>query len=194
MAVDYLSYEAMLAAKDTAKYTYWIMIGTWVAGIATSLAVIITLYVTANQKRVKLRFDISEKVMVSALAHLGDSEPKGISFQITNISDIPVLVNKLGLSYKTLPWKKGGYWFLKLDPHPYSDTLPKRLEQGEVCHLWLPLDERNDDWYAYLSNIISKAGKKPEQMRVVVTTSYGKSPSFKFSPQIIEKLKSAQIS
>ncbi|HCW3074989.1 TPA: hypothetical protein ACI4K1_001985 [Enterobacter roggenkampii] len=194
MAVDYLAYETLLAAKDTASYTYWIMIGTWIAGIATSLAVIITLYVTINQKRVRLLFDISERIMVGGLSHLSGGDPKGVSFQITNVSDIPVLISKLGLSHKTLPWRKAKYWFLKLDPHPFSDPLPKRLEQGEVCSLWLPLDSRDDDWYAYLSEIISKAGKKPHQMRVVVTTSYGKSPRFKFSSQIIDKLNAAQSS
>ncbi|EOJ9253605.1 hypothetical protein [Klebsiella michiganensis] len=192
MAVDYLSYETLLAAKDTARYTYWIMIGTWIAGIATSLAVIITLYVTLNQKRVRLRFDISEKIVVGGLSHLIGGDPKGVSIQITNVSDIPVLINKLGLSCKKLPWQEEMYWFLKLDRHPYSDSLPKRLEQGEVCSLWLPLDERDDDWYAYLADIISKAGKQPEQMRVVITTSYGKSPRFKFSPEIVKKLNSAK--
>ncbi|MGV4260951.1 hypothetical protein [Citrobacter freundii] len=194
MAVDYLSYETLLAAKDTARYTYWIMIGTWIAGIATSLAVIITLYVTINQKRVRLLFNISERIMIGGLSHLSGGDPKGVSFRITNVSDIPVLISQLGLTYKNLPWQKTEYWFLKLDPHPYSDSLPKRLEQGEVCSLWLPLNERDDDWYAYLADIISKAGKKPEQMRVVITTSYGKSPRFKLSPEIIKKLNSAKSS
>lgn len=194
MAVDYLSYETLLAAKDTARYTYWIMIGTWIAGIATSLAVIISLYVTLNQKRVRLRFDISERVMVGGLSHLSGGDPKGVSFQITNVSDFPVLISKLGLCCKTLPWQKEMYWFLKLEPHPYSDSVPKRIEQGEVCSLWLPLDEREDDWYAYLADVISKAGKKPEQMRIVITTSYGKSPRFKLSPEIIKKLNSAKSS
>lgn len=194
MAVDYISYETMKAARDTADFTFWIMIGTWVAGIATSFAVILTLYVTVNQKRVRLSCVVGEKIIVSPLHSFGDAESRGISFVITNKSNFPVQINHLGLRCKSYPWQEKKYWFLKIDKHPYGDSIPKKIEQGEQCHLWIPLDEREDDWYKYLSGIIYKAGRKPERMRIVVTTSFGKSPSFKLPKKILESLNTAQAS
>lgn len=191
MDSDLIALETMLAAKDTADFTFWIMIGTWVAGIATALAVIISLYVTVNQKRVRLRFDMSEKVVLSPLDSFGDSSPRGVSFKITNLSDFPVQINNLGLNCTSFPWQEKKYWYLKIDRNQLGDSLPKRIEQGEQCHLWIPLDDREEDWFQYLSKIISKANCKPEKMRIVVSTSFGKSPNFKFSRQILERLNAA---
>ncbi|WP_337026090.1 hypothetical protein [Pantoea eucrina] len=188
MDSDLIALETMLAAKDTADFTFWIVIGTWVAGIATALAVIISLYVTVNQKRVRLRFNMSEKVLLSPLTAFGDSSPRGVYFQITNLSDFPVQINNLGLSCASLPWLQKKYWHLIIKRNQLGDSLPKRIEQGEQCHLWIPLDDGQDDWFEYLSNIISEANCKPREMRLVVTTSFGKSPSFKFPKQILERL------
>lgn len=194
MDSDFIALETMLAAKETVVFTFWIMIGTWVAGIATALAVIISLYVTVNQKIVRLRFNVSEREILSPLSPFGDSSPRGVSFQITNLSDFPVQINHLGLQSKSLPWQEKKYWFLRVDGNQNGDTLPKRIEQGEECHLWIPLDNREEDWFEYLSKRISEANCKPEKMRVVVTTSFGRSPRFKFSKQILERLNAAGLS
>lgn len=191
MSVDYLAYKTMQVAQDTALYTYWIMIGTWLAGVATSAAVIITLYVTYNQKRVRLKFDVAEKVIVSQLSVVGDPNYKGVSFTITNLSTFPVTVSNLGLGNFRFPWQESKYWYLKIDSHPLSNQLPMKLEQGEQCHLWIPLDERRDDWYQYLSGIISKADLTPKKMRVLISTTFGRTSRFKFSKQILEKLNEA---
>ncbi|TDX18496.1 hypothetical protein EDF88_0982 [Buttiauxella sp. BIGb0552] len=192
MSVDYLAYETMQAAKETALYTYWIMLGTWLAGIATSAAVIITLYVTYNQKRVRLKFDVAERVVVSPLSVVGDANSTGISFTITNLSSFPVTVSKIGLGNFRFPWQESKYWFLKIDRHPLGNQLLMKIEQGEQCHLWIPLDDREDDWYKYLSEIISKADLTPNKMRVLISTTFGRTPRFKFSKQIQEKLNDAQ--
>ncbi|HIE5440267.1 TPA: hypothetical protein ACXNQ3_001380 [Serratia marcescens] len=188
MDSDLIALETMLMAKDTADFTFWIMIGTWVAGIATALAVIISLYVTINQKRVRLRFNVGEREVVSPLIPFGDSNPRGVFFQITNLSNFPVQVNHLGLRCSRLPWQDEKYWFLRIDKHAYGDSLPKRIEQGEQCNLWIPLDGQDNDWYKRTFKVISEANSKPEKMRVVVTTSFGKSPSFKFSKEILKRL------
>lgn len=192
MSFDYLAYKTLQAAQDTALYTYWIMLGTWLAGVATSAAVIITLYVTYNQKRVRLNFDVAERVVISPLSVVGDTNSKGISFTITNLSTFPVTLSKIGLGNFRFPWQESKYWFLKIDRHPLGNQLPMRLEQGEECHLWIPLDGREDDWYQYLAEIISKADLTPEKMRVLISTTFGRTPRFKFSEQILEKLNEAK--
>lgn len=194
MDSDLIALETMIAAKDTADFTFWIMIGTWVAGIATALAVTISLYVTVTQKLVRLRLDATERVIISPLEKFGDISPRGMSFKITNLSNFPVQINQIGLKAVGLPWEEKKYWFLDLGRQQQGDSLPKRIEQGEQCHLWMPLDDRQDDWFEYLSNIISEANSKPRKMRFVVTTSFGKSPSFKFTKQILERLNAVKKS
>lgn len=191
MDVNYIAYETMQATRETALFTYWIMLGTWLAGIATSAAVIITLYVTYNQKRVRLKCEVAERIMFSPLPSIGDVNQRGISFIITNLSTFPVTINKIGLGNFRLPWQKRQYWLLRVDGHACSDKLPIRIEEGEQCHYWISLDDRNEDWYQYLSGIISKAGLTPKKMRILITTSFGRTPRFKFSKQMQESLNQA---
>ncbi|PHM25770.1 hypothetical protein [Xenorhabdus budapestensis] len=44
MDTDLISFEAMIAAQQSAKWAYWAMFGTWFAGIATFFAVLVALF------------------------------------------------------------------------------------------------------------------------------------------------------
>ncbi|HAX9712339.1 hypothetical protein O3T12_18110 [Serratia marcescens] len=192
MNTDIIAFEQLLSAQEVARFTFWIMIGTWVAGVATSLAVMITLYVTYNQKRVRLSCDISEREIVGGLSSFFDDgqNDKGISFNITNNSVFPVTLSKVGMSNACFPWQKKKYFFLNIDIHQHSNKLPMKLESGEQCHFWIPLNEKGDEWFEYMAGVISSAGLTPNKMRIVVSTTFGGSPRFKYSNDILRKLNS----
>jgi hypothetical protein len=65
-----------------------------------------------------------------------------------------------------------------------------KLESGEQCHFWIPLNEKGDEWFEYMAGVISSAGLTPNEMRVVVSTTFGSSPRFKYSNDILRKLNS----
>ncbi|MGV3785335.1 hypothetical protein [Citrobacter freundii] len=194
MNADLISFETLQAAKETAAYTFWIMIGTWVAGVGTSAAVAVSLYVTITQRWCRLLFNLSEMVIISPLSVVGDPPERGLSFVITNLSSFPVSINNIGLKTVWRPWKETKYWYLDIVPHPFSQGLPTRLDPGEECKLWITLEGKNKDWFEYFSKIIAEAGKKPNHMKIVVSTSFGKSPSFKMPKWLIEKLNGIQAS
>ena len=45
MSPDYISYETLIAARESAYWAKLSMLGTWFSGVATLLAVITSLYI-----------------------------------------------------------------------------------------------------------------------------------------------------
>lgn len=66
MDTDLIAFETLIAAQETAKWTYWMMFATWFAGAATFSAVVLTLYI-ANRKPVPSLKITASNVIISPL-------------------------------------------------------------------------------------------------------------------------------
>ena len=75
------------------KIQLWNAIGTWVAGIATFCAVIVSLHLARRVEKVRLRTRVGIRQMFQ-----GDGTPgqELLEFHITNLGDRPVTVVSLG--------------------------------------------------------------------------------------------------
>ena len=66
------------------------VIGTWVAGLATFLAVITSLYLSRRAERVRLKIWVGIRVVVPGT---GAPRDEYVCFNVTNIGERPVVIN-----------------------------------------------------------------------------------------------------
>lgn len=91
---------------------FWGMIGNWFTGLGTFLAVIVSLYLSTRQTRIKLKCFFGERIKI--LSH-GTNLGKCVFISITNLSLIPVNIEyQLGIGMITKKrrlrfWKKIKY-------------------------------------------------------------------------------------
>lgn len=59
MESEMMALASLKASQDAAMWAFWSMIGTWFSGIATFMAVCLTLYISNRRPRPKLRGTVS---------------------------------------------------------------------------------------------------------------------------------------
>ena len=75
------------------KIQIWNAIGTWLAGIATVLAVIVALYLAKKSNKLRLKIQVGLREVV-----VGEGSPpkQHVSFDVTNLGERPVAINSVG--------------------------------------------------------------------------------------------------
>lgn len=117
---------AKLEYKDAVAY--WTMIGGWVSGIATSIAVVISLYATyqASQSNV-------ENVQLSLEAIPGiDKDDKGINIVVKNMKSVTVSILRVFIAVDGSK-VSADINFLKRGGRPIPDTLCQLGEKWEFA-------------------------------------------------------------
>lgn len=146
---------AMLqAAKDSAEWAFWSMVGTWFAGIATFLAVVVSLYIANRRPKPKIRASVSHSVA------LGAFKRRGIGIEIANIGSVPVKIS-------SLIWHYGGAGTLYHDFDPVSSKLPIKLEHGDSAYFFIHSDD-DVRWDRDMMNFITEQGGKAEKLRLAI--------------------------
>ena len=92
----FVAKDALTVAKETADWTFWMTIGTWVSGIATFFAVITSLYIACRKP----------VAHVEASIYVGDYIYDGHTFRgefyhVTNLGLLPIMVG-------AIHWEFGG--------------------------------------------------------------------------------------
>ena len=75
------------------KVQLWMVVGTWVAGLATLGAVMTSLYFARSAEKVRLRIFVGIRVAFS-----GDGSPGKdyVCFDVTNVGERPVIITTVG--------------------------------------------------------------------------------------------------
>ena len=74
------------------KVQLWMVVGTWVAGLATLLAVMTALYLAKNVEKVRLKIFVGIREVFP-----GDgSSPEHVCFDVTNVGQRPVTITGVG--------------------------------------------------------------------------------------------------
>ncbi|CFR18206.1 hypothetical protein [Yersinia frederiksenii] len=168
MDADLVSFESMIAAQETAKWTYWIMWATCFSGVATFSAVVLSLWLTRRENKVKLKCDVGQKDLIIN-SNVDSVVKKGIAIKITNVSRFSVVISNVG-------WDCGkGLYLHQLFGDHESHTLPKRIEYGEICLLWIELKD-DDNWYKKMAGALTKDGRKykTKGLKLLVSTTTSK--------------------
>lgn len=186
MDSDIIAFESLQAAKEAANWAFWAMAGTWFAGIATFAAVFVSLRLSRATTKVKLKCNVAERVIITALTNGTTRQEPGIAFQITNLSISPVKITNVGWSAG-----KGKYWMQQFGD-VNSERLPKKLDYGEEVLFWVSLDEGEEpenEWFRKIAIQFKKKAAVINKVRCAVTTSTGGTINFKVDKKLLEKIE-----
>lgn len=170
---------------------FWGMIGNWFTGLATFLAVIVSLYLSSRQTRIKLKCFFGERIKIlSDGTNLG----KCIFIKITNLSLIPINIeHQLGIGMITKKrrlrfWKKKKIWMLNIDSRNVSGSKNKLLT-GETSSMWIDFDTyKIDEWYIKMAKELQINGVKPNEIECYVYVNNSMNYRFPFDSGVIEHL------
>lgn len=112
----------------------WNVVGTWLAGVATFGAVVVSLWLARQQGRVRL--SVHAAVMFR-FTRDGTPPVECIGYRVTNLGDRAVNINAIGWAVGKRKAKR--FAVLETDDR-LAAALPKRLEHGEAATFMVELD------------------------------------------------------
>lgn len=149
-----LALATLQAAKDSADWAYWSMIGTWFAGVATFLAVVTSLFIAYRRPRPRINGEIEISEMMS------NPSKRGIGISISNIGLTPLTIS-------SLIWHFGAKSTLMHTFDPISMKLPAKLGHGESAFFFIHND-RDVRWDRDMKKVILDSGGKTKKLRLAV--------------------------
>ena len=165
---------------------HWSVLGTWVAGLSTLLAVILSLYFSYTNGRIKLIVTAGERLIVSGL----QKPIRVVSVRVANCSPRPAKIT-------VISWKLGVFkktHFLQMFNVPGYDSPPKMLNEGEEGSFIVPYGgiEGNDDWDQTSAELFLADSLWPwlriVSLRCVVSTSINQQFSARVEKQLKQRL------
>lgn len=188
MDSDWISYEslltardALLAAQETARWTYWIMIATWVAGISTTLAVVTSLYL-ANRRPKPI---VNTSISACILHPIGGGLEHGVVINVANAGAIPVVVS--GIEWTFNAKEK----IIQTFDRTRSDSIPRTLGIGETASYYLIF--KKNDWAKNFVKSISDCEGSIEKLSFNVKIGTGKSFRHKVDKETIKLIKNSAL-
>ncbi|VVT49247.1 hypothetical protein UYSO10_2728 [Kosakonia radicincitans] len=162
-----IALATLKAAKDSAEWAFWSMIGTWVAGIATFMAVLVSLHLANRKSRPRLNADVSWVFIDNGLKTVS-----GVGITIANASGAKVVIT--GISWLCGSQKKLAQTF----GHSLSTPMPTKLEEGESAFYFLEVGEEMG-WPKTIIKNIKECSGKIEKLKLSVSMASGIKKTFK---------------
>ena len=165
----------------------WGIIGTWVAGIGTVSAVIVSLWLAYNQNKVKLKISAGLRQVFRKGAKL---HPEYCNIHVVNIGNRPLIIT--GIGWETGKGKNKKRFYQFCDKY-LSNDLPKTLRQCEEANFFIPLNMGSDekDWVVQLPELLAGNEEKIDnikKLKTVVNTSIGQVFKAHVEKRLVEKL------
>ena len=160
MESEMMALASLKASQEAAMWAFWSMIGTWFSGIATFMAVCLTLYISNRRPRPKLRGTVSFGLFASG----GWSKP-GVTINVANIGNHSAIITSLTWAFgakNTLLQMVGGI----------GDDLPKRIEHGESAFFFIQNDPAAN-WAQDIKYQIVKQGGCIRKLKLLVHLATG---------------------
>ncbi|ENL7640133.1 hypothetical protein JVB16_13825 [Enterobacter hormaechei] len=176
MNSDYISYEALISARETAYWAKVSAYGAWFSGVATFLAVITSLFIALINRRAF----IGGKVKFGRIMS-DDDDRRLIAITVVNRSLHSIKI-------KAIYWYVGGEIELQqLFRNKESDRLPTRLENGDEANYRIIIDA-DEDWFKRMAVRLKKLNFHPNKIRCVITLSTGERFRLKVDKRVKEKI------
>lgn len=171
--------QALLAAQVTARWTFWIMVATWVAGLSTTAAVVVSLYLANRRPRPIINSSISACI----LQPIGRGMENGIVISVANAGAVPVVVCGIEWTFNTKV--KMAQFFERT----HSDVFPRNLGAGEMASYYLIL--KRDNWAKKFIESISDSGGSIDKLAYHVKIGTGQSFKHKVDKETIKLIKNS---
>ena len=168
------------------KIQLWNAIGTWVAGIATFAAVVVSLHLARRVEKVRLRARVGIRQMFQ-----GDGTPgqELLEFHVTNLGDRPVTVVSLGWSIGKGKKRRFG---LQTLCGPYTAQHPKELAHGQSASFHVSFISAPNWANDFVSKFVDSGPEPLDTLRAQVHTSVGPSTDVQPEDNVFNKLKEAR--
>ncbi|QOQ70277.1 hypothetical protein [Photobacterium damselae] len=166
----------------TEDIQFWSMVGTWVAGIGTILAVTLSLYLAISERRVSL-------FITSDVYDFDDGSEKMI-IKIVNNGSRPVTIS----NHACIALQSG--WFKKkclgigtsYISFPNDDRYPCQLNSGDCLNFGINLNNQDGNWLVNLkSNFLQN--RSLSSLRIIVYPNGSKPIKAKLGKSIMQRLK-----
>ncbi|HHJ4405085.1 TPA: hypothetical protein ACQJW0_005432, partial [Citrobacter freundii] len=174
-----MALATLQAAQEAANWAFWSMIGTWVAGIATFLAVCVSLHLGLK----KPKAHISCRVNVG-ITWQGPYQKKGVTIVITNLALHTVKVTSINWTFKK------DITFYQPFHSPLSMQLPQKLDYGEQATFWIDIDG-NSEWIEKIALGLKEQDANPKDFRCVISVTTGESFTFEIEKTLMDKITSS---
>jgi hypothetical protein len=163
----------------------WNAVGTWVSGIATTGAVIVSLWLARRPSRVKLSASIGVRLIIDNGEQIRDL----IALSITNLGERPVRIDSA--SWKFPAAKRECRYGMQNFGGPYSEVLPKELTHGERATFTYP--DEDFRWSKWLLTEFPEATSERwlKRLRLHINTSVNQTVVIKPERILIERIKEA---
>ncbi|MNC51738.1 hypothetical protein D3C75_1010430 [compost metagenome] len=164
----------------------WNAIGTWVAGVATLAAVVVSLHLARRADRVRVRISVGLRLVFA-----GDGTPaeEHVGFTIVNLGDRSVTVNAIG-------WRVGRGKSARQSIQPlygqYTQHYPKQLTHGEQANFmvsFLVLPSWPKEFATAFVQDLSP--KNLRTLRAQIHTSLGQTVQVKPEENLLQRLRDA---
>jgi len=165
----------------------WGVIGTWVAGIGTVSAVIVSLWLAYHQGRARLIVNAGHRLIITQGSKV---RPEYCVIKVVNRGNRPANITSIG-------WEAGRFknkkHFVQALGTPGFDDVPKVLHEGEEANFMIPFRLNGDDkdWVVLFPKYLADPEGKTryiKQLRVVVATSVGQMFRVRPEKNLVKKL------
>ncbi|EJG1207163.1 hypothetical protein CVA86_RS21880 [Vibrio parahaemolyticus] len=167
----------------TEDIQFWSMVGTWVAGIGTVLAVILSLYLAISERRVSL-------FITSGVYDFDDGSEKMV-IKIVNNGSRPVTISNPACIALQAGWFKNkkclgvGTNYISF---PSDDKFPYQLNSGDGFDFGINLNNQDGNWLVNLKSSFLQ-NRSLSSLRVVVFPNGSKPIKAKLGKSIMRLLK-----
>lgn len=163
---------------------FWNAIGTWVAGVATFAAVVVSLHLSRRAERVNLRVNVGVRLVFA-----GDGSPaeEHVSFWVVNLGDRTVNVLSVG-------WCVGQYkakrFCIQSVAGRYTQQYPKQLAHGEQASFLVSFQVSPDWAKEFATGFVKDLSEKNlKTLRGMVNTSVGQAIEVRPESNLLERLR-----
>lgn len=166
------------------KIQIWNAVGTWVAGLATFLAVIVSLYLARASQRIKLVGYCGLRTVITT----GLPTVETVTVNVTNVGTRSAVVSNISLRVGRFRKKRQAMLFIPQSR--FSDGIPKALADGQTANFGFSLGER-DVWMADLCNGFIRTTGDVKTLHFHVHTTHGQSLALRPEKSFIAALSAA---
>lgn len=180
MDPEFFSKETLNIARESAYWAKLSMFGTWFSGLATFVAVCISLVVAFGRPKPRIRGQVDINI-VSPPPY--NDHLYGVGVTINNIGANQVKITSLKWVFS----KSVRVFYATSQP---GDSLPKKLEHGDSANFFF-LSDKNGEWLEDMRDWADKAGGRVNKLKVEVTLGTGDVFFIKPTKAVIDFLRSS---
>jgi hypothetical protein len=164
---------------------FWSMIGSWVSGIATFLAVLMSLHIANRKPKPHIGWEIGERTIFGQNSQGMPIKEEGIAIKIVNKSTVPITIVSIG-------WKTGGSkQFYQNFGDVNSHDVPKRIEYGEQAFFWIKNED--DKRIINFARDLKEVKGSVRKLRCYISLSTGKTFLIKPEKDFLNRIEGLMI-